>query len=205
LSKLKIKNSILYLKTYGLYSKISSKKDKAKDYFELIKKITSNQPFIDSAEKKYLEVISSNNLKLGDISPKFSYEAIDGKTVNLEDLKGKYIYIDIWATWCAPCVKQVPYLKELEENYKDKNIVFVSISVDKKEAKPVWKKMVLNKKLGGIQLFADKSFDSEFMDAYAVNSIPRFILIDPSGKIIDSEAPRPSFAKTRVILDKLLN
>ena len=65
--------------------------------------------------------------------------------------------------------------------------------------------MIADKELGGLQLFADKSFDSAFMDAYAVHSIPRFILIDPEGKIVDTEAPRPSFDKTRVLLDELLN
>ncbi|WP_299115376.1 TlpA disulfide reductase family protein [uncultured Winogradskyella sp.] len=141
----------------------------------------------------------------GDTSPVFSYESVDGKIISLEDLKGKYVYIDVWATWCSPCIKQVPYLRVLEERYHNKNIVFVSISVDKEKVKDTWKQFIIDKQLGGIQLFADKSFDSDFMNAYAVNSIPRFILIDPEGKIIDSEAPRPSFEKTRVLLDELLN
>ena len=99
----------------------------------------------------------------------------------------------------------MPYLKQLEKRYHDKNVAFVSISVDKKEVKATWKQMVADKQLGGLQLFADKSFDSAFMDAYAVNSIPRFILIDPEGKIVNPEAPRPSFDKTRALLDGLLN
>lgn len=189
----------------GFYSKISSKNERSKDYLDLIKKVTRHQPFIDAAEKRYQEVISSKELKVGDVSPQFSYETVDGEIVKLSDLKGKYIYIDVWATWCAPCIKQIPYLKELENRYHNKNVVFVSISVDKEEVKDTWKQMVINKELGGIQLIADKSFDSEFMNAYAVNSIPRFILIDPEGKVLKAEAPRPSFDKTRDLLDELLN
>ena len=189
----------------GFYSKISSNKERAKDYLDLIKMVTNHQPFIDAAEKQYKEVMESGNLSKGDASPSFSYESVDGAVVSLGDLKGKYVYIDIWATWCAPCIKQVPYLKELEKRYHDKNIAFVSISVDKEEVKANWKKIIAKKQLGGIQLFADKSFDSEFMSAYAVNSIPRFILIDPEGKIVDTEAPRPSFDKTKVLLDELLD
>ncbi|MEL7003179.1 MAG: TlpA disulfide reductase family protein [Bacteroidota bacterium] len=189
----------------NLYSKISPSEERAKDYLDLIKRITTYQPFIESAEKRYLEVLDAKGLDPGDVSPEFSYESVDGQMVSLSDLKGKYIYIDVWATWCAPCIKQVPYLKQLEKKYHDKNIVFVSISVDKEEVKETWKKMIAKKQLGGLQLFADKSFDSEFMNAYAVNSIPRFILIDPEGKIVDTEAPRPSFDKTRTLLDKLLN
>lgn len=189
----------------GFYSKISSNKERAKDYLDLIKMVTSHQPFIEAAEKQYNEVMKSKGLVKGDVSPVFSYESVDGKVISLKDFKGKYVYIDVWATWCGPCIKQVPYLKELEKRYHDKNIVFVSISVDKEKVKDTWKQFIVDKKLGGIQLFADKSFDSDFMNAYAINSIPRFILIDPDGKIIDSEAPRPSFEKTRLLLDDLLN
>lgn len=189
----------------GFYSKISSNKERAKDYLDLIKRVTKHQPFIDAAEKQYQEVMGSNSLKKGDTSPSFSYENIAGEIVNLNDFKGKYVYIDVWATWCGPCIKQVPYLKKLEQMFHGQNIVFVSISVDKEKAKPIWKQMVEDKELGGVQLFADNSFDSDFMNAYAVNSIPRFILIDPSGNIIDPEAPRPSFDKTRILLDELLN
>lgn len=188
----------------GCYSKISSNKERAKDYLDLIKRVTTHRPFIEAAEKQYQEVLSSENLAIGDTSPEFSYEKIDGKIVNLSDLRGNYVYIDVWATWCAPCIKQIPYLKQLEERYHGKNIVFVSISVDKEEVKSNWKKMVSDKQLGGLQLFADKSFDSAFMNAYAVNSIPRFILIGPEGKVVNPEAPRPSFEKTKALLDDLL-
>lgn len=119
-------------------------------------------------------------------------------------MKGKYVYIDVWATWCVPCLKQIPYLKALEAEFHDKNIAFVSISVDKERAKSTWKKMLESKELTGIQLFADNSFESEFMNAFAVNSIPRFILIDPEGKIIDPRAPRPSYEKTRRLLQSIL-
>ena len=188
----------------GFYSKISSNKERSKDYLDLIKLVTKDKRFIKAAEKQYREVVKSKGLSKGDTSPEFNYETVDGEMVSLSDLKGKYVYIDVWATWCGPCIKQAPYLKKLEERYHDKNVVFVSISVDKKEVKDTWKQMIADKQLGGLQLFADKSFDSAFMDAYAVHSIPRFILIDPEGKIVDTEAPRPSFDKTRDLLDELL-
>lgn len=188
----------------GLYSKISSKKERAKDYLDLIKKLTNHKPYIEASEKRYKEVINANGLTKGDASPIFSYESIDGKTISLTDLKGKYVYIDVWATWCGPCIKQIPYLNQLEEHYHDKNIIFVSISVDKENVKNTWKQFINDKQLRGVQLFADKSFESDFMKAYGINSIPRFILIDPEGRIINSEAPRPSFEKTKTLLDNLL-
>lgn len=129
----------------------------------------------------------------GKPAPNFeNYTTIDGSTFSLEQLKGKYAYIDIWATWCAPCKKEIPYLKELEKKFHDKPIQFVSISVDDTKDKEKWMEMVKEKELGGIQLFADSSWNSSFMTSLKVNSIPRFILLDPNGVIIAPNAARPS-------------
>ncbi|WP_443937962.1 TlpA family protein disulfide reductase [Pedobacter sp. MW01-1-1] len=129
----------------------------------------------------------------GKPSPKFNnYENAKGGYISLDDLKGKYVYIDLWATWCTPCIAEIPSLKVLEKEYHGKNIEFVSISVDTDKAQAKWKKMVVDKGLEGIQLRADKDFGSDFITAYGVNSIPRFILIDPQGNVVSSNAPRPS-------------
>ena len=127
----------------------------------------------------------------GQESPKFvDYENHNGGTNSLDDFKGKYVYIDLWATWCAPCKREIPYLKEIENKYHDKNIEFVSISIDKVNAYETWKKIVVDKALSGVQLFAKG--DSSFAKALIVSSIPRFILIDPNGYIVEADAPRPS-------------
>ena len=132
----------------------------------------------------------------GQPSPKFmDYENYAGGTTSLDDLKGKYVYIDVWATWCAPCKKEIPFLKEIESKYHSKNIEFVSISVDNTKDHAKWKTMIKEKELGGIQLFADKDFSSKFIQDYSIKGIPRFILIDPEGKIVNSNAPRPSSPK----------
>ncbi|MGV3510224.1 MAG: TlpA family protein disulfide reductase, partial [Sphingobacteriaceae bacterium] len=110
----------------------------------------------------------------------------------------------VWATWCVPCIKEIPALKTLEEKYHSEPIKFVSISVDNKKDKGKWEAYVASNKLKGIQLFADKDFGSEFIKAYGINSIPRFILLDPDGKIISSNTLRPSHPKTEEMFSKLL-
>ena len=187
-----------------IYTKIGSDKERAKDYLDVIKAIITHPPAIEEAEKLYAEVMASSKLEKGADSPAFNYESLEGEMVSLESLKGKYVYIDVWATWCAPCIKQVPYLKALEKQFHDKDIVFVSISLDKPASKATWKKVIAKKELGGVQLFADKSFDSDWMTAYQVNSIPRFILLDPEGKIVDANVPNPSNEQTKVLLEGLL-
>ena len=118
-------------------------------------------------------------LKEGDQAPTFKYLDINGKEVSLSDLKGKYVYIDIWATWCGPCTGELPHLKELEKKMHGKKIVFVSISCDKDKA--AWEKMVKEKGLEGVQLH--NGGDRAFMDAFGVKYIPRFILLDKEGKV----------------------
>jgi thiol-disulfide isomerase/thioredoxin len=134
------------------------------------------------APKEYL-------LKSGDNSATFKYQDINGKTVSLADFEGKYVLIDVWATWCAPCKKEIPFLQALEKKMQGKNIVFASISCDQNKA--AWEKMVKNEKLGGVQLHTGG--DKTFMEAYEIDGIPRFILLDKKGKIIDPNMKnRPS-------------
>jgi len=150
-----------------------------------------------------LQSIKANKMK-GQQSPTFAYENFKGGTTKLEDFKGKYVYIDVWATWCGPCRQEIPFLQKVEEKYHGKNIEFVSLSIDTKKDYEKWKKMVGDKKLGGVQIIADNDWKSAFTQAYGVNSIPRFILIDPQGKVVEADAKRPSDPALQEQLDKLL-
>jgi len=140
----------------------------------------------------------------GKQSPKFvDYENYKGGKTSLDDLKGKYVYIDVWATWCGPCKYEIPYLIELDKKYKGKNITFVSISIDKAKDHDKWKKMIEEKGMGGVQLFADNDWKSKFVQDYLIRGIPHFILIDPEGKIVKYSAPRPSDKKLIDLFDQL--
>jgi thiol-disulfide isomerase/thioredoxin len=142
--------------------------------------------------QQYYTQISANKKMNNVKAPSFDYENQKGGKTSLESLKGKYVYIDVWATWCGPCRGEILFLKTIEEKYKGKNIEFVSISVDVAKDHDKWKNFVTEKGLEGIQLFADKNWESSFIAAFGINSIPRFILIDPNGIVIDADAKRPS-------------
>lgn len=162
---------------------------------------------VSKSDKMLFSYIESNyqqttNLIKGKASPVFNnYENFKGGTTSLGDLKGKYVYLDIWATWCGPCKREIPHLKALEKEFKGKNIEFVSISVDnidgRRGSRESWLQMVKNENLGGIQLFADNDFSSKFIRDYNINSIPRFILVDPDGNIVSADAIRPSDPQIR--------
>lgn len=131
-------------------------------------------------------------LVAGRSSPDFTFVDINGKQVSLKDLRGRYVYIDVWATWCVPCRGELPHLKKLEETFKGMNIAFVSLSCDKDKAK--WEKMVKDDQMGGIQLWGDA--DNAFLNAYRVQTIPRFIFLDPEGRIVNPDMTRPSQPET---------
>ncbi|MCF8321294.1 MAG: TlpA family protein disulfide reductase [Flavobacterium sp.] len=154
--------------------------------------------------KQYYGEAQKKQLLNNTMSAPFDYLNFKGGNTKLSDFKGKYVYIDVWATWCGPCRAEIPFLKKTEEKYEGKNIAFVSISVDVQKDFEKWKKFVAEKQLGGVQLFADKDWNSDFMKSYSINSIPRFILIDPTGKIISADASRPSSPKLSEQLDGLL-
>jgi thiol-disulfide isomerase/thioredoxin len=156
--------------------------------------------------KNELKEIHENNTMMASnaMAPDFNYVTVDNKKVSLKDLRGKYVYIDVWATWCGPCKAEIPSLQKVEKDYHDKNIEFVSLSVDKQADKGKWEKYVKENKLGGIQVIADKDFESEFIRKFNIAAIPRFILIDPQGKIVSGDALRPSDPALRDQLNKLL-
>ena len=135
----------------------------------------------------------------GKPSPEISAVDIDGKQWTLADFRGKYIYIDMWATWCAPCRREMPYLKALEEKFKDAQIVFLGLSTDSDKTK--WEAMVKTGELTGVQLYLGPQ--SAFQKAYQIDGIPRFILLDKEGKIIDNNMSRPSQDATAAALEAL--
>ena len=166
--------------------------------FELDRIAESAAPLLksESAKKSYAEKLpaikdlAAKNLT-GQRAFNFSYEDKNGKTVKLSDFKGKYVFIDLWATWCGPCIANIPFVNKLEHELKDSNIAFVSISFDKLADKAKWQKFVASNEMGEIQLISNDSFKGEMGTFYGVNSIPRFILVDPNGNLISAKCRQP--------------
>lgn len=141
-----------------------------------------------------------SSLKVGERASNFIYPDTTGRFRSMADFRGKNIYIDLWATWCAPCKAEIPNLQQLEAEYAGKGIEFVSISIDKNRAK--WKDFVRTQHLGGVQLWAGDW--TNLPEELHVGSIPRFILIDREGNWVDTNAPRPSDPALKTSLKKVL-
>ena len=137
--------------------------------------------------------------KPGKPSPDFVATDISGKTYTLADFKGKYVYIDLWATWCNPCRKEFPFLKELEQKFEGAAITFLGLSVEGSREK--WESMVRSGAFSGVQLYLGPR--TEFQKSYNIEGIPRFILLDRDGVIINPEMTRPSSDDTAAYLESL--
>ncbi|MFT4759831.1 MAG: thiol-disulfide isomerase/thioredoxin [Paraglaciecola sp.] len=158
----------------------------------------------ESVEKVMKEYNQWTTVAKGKDAPTWKYENIKGEIVGLEDLRGKVVYIDVWATWCGPCMQELPYLEDLETKYAaGGKIEFVSVSIDKD--KDAWEKMVVGKSMKGVQLYADKAWDSSICKDNLITGIPRFMLIDTEGKLINVNAPRPSSDEINTIFEEIQN
>ncbi|MGY8934242.1 MAG: TlpA family protein disulfide reductase [Flavobacteriales bacterium] len=171
------------------------------DVYNLYKASNQNTENLSEVTNSYKTL---SNLRPGKASPSFDYENFKGGKTSLEDLKGKVVYVDVWATWCGPCLREIPALKILEADYHNKNIAFVSLSIDEKKDYNKWRTMITEKNLDGIQLMADNDWKSKFVIDYGIKGIPRFIIIDTKGNIVNSDAPRPSNPDIRKAFDELL-
>ena len=166
--------------------------------YNLIMELLSTDRMKDKLTQRFH---SAKSTKAGHASVDFNYENYEGGMTALKDLKGKVLYIDVWATWCGPCIREFPSLKKLIEDYKDKDIEFVSISIDSKNNYDKWRKMVAEKNIGGLQLYDAEGLSSGFMRAFSVSLIPRFMMLDAEGKIITARAPRPSSKEVRKFIN----
>ena len=179
-----------------------------KTYIKEVSELTNDNHFLeietinrDKFKKSYIsfwttkQEISKHN---GKKSPYFNYENLKGGTTSIDELKGKYLYIDIWATWCGPCKDEFPSFKKLEKKYhKIDYLDFVSISIDNIKDREKWIEMVNNEGLSGTHLLADKDWKSQYVIDNMIDKsgIPRYIIVDPKGYIVNSNAPRPSQEK----------
>ena len=205
-----VKNKIANLKSIDIREQFASL---------LIRQMKEENDNLDDDYNKIMPLFSTDRMKgkltqryksakettSGQVAVDFDYENFAGGRISLKDLSGKLLYIDVWATWCGPCIKEMPALKELVKEYAKKNIEFVSISVDYQSDYEKWRKMVPEKNVGGIQLYDSEGLNSSFMKAFSVGLIPRFMMLDDEGKIITANAPRPSSKEVREYIDAQLN
>lgn len=169
--------------TLEIYKGLSTRKEEVAKYMEMGKKMEAILP--------------------GATAPDFVVNDVNGKALRFSDIigKGKMVYLDVWATWCAPCCAEIPFMEKLVEHYAgNPKIEIVSISLD--ENLKTWKKKLEADKPQWRQFVAPEGMKSDLCQKYHIDGIPRFMLIDKTGKILSVNAPRPSDGKINRYLDE---
>jgi thiol-disulfide isomerase/thioredoxin len=155
----------------------------------------------------YVSDIKSNyytwtTLSSGKPAPDFNLHDANGNPVTLKNFRGRIAYIDVWATWCGPCIAEMPHLDTLVAAYSGSTtMAFLKISIDVNEN--AWQKK-LKSQPNVVNLRAAEGANSAFAKAYAIRDIPRYMIIDPNGKIVQVNAPPPSSPDIRKELDRLI-
>ncbi len=123
-------------------------------------------------------------------APGFSLTDINGDEVSLDDFHGKVVYLDFWASWCGPCLQQIPHAKELKKRMADHDdLVFLYVSVDTDEE--AWRNMVVDREIQGVHVNVN-GFSHDVPASYNLRGVPTFYLIGRDGSIFDNRPPRPS-------------
>jgi thiol-disulfide isomerase/thioredoxin len=153
--------------------------DLAKKQFEQFVKM---KPEDDPIRQRALRYISDPDLARARMAPAFAVTTTDGQRVSLDELRGRAVLIDFWATWCAPCREALPHMKDIAQKFKGQPLVVLSVSLDDDEQK--WKEFVAKNEMSWPQ-YRDGGFKGPIATLFGVQSIPQTFTIDADGVLQD--------------------
>lgn len=152
-----------------------------------------------SGREKLLQSFKDKRFTIpGSPLPDVVLEDREGNRCSLVDFKGKYLYIDLWAHWCAPCCAEVPYLQKLEKEIKNKEVTFISISIDSN--KETWIKKMDELQMHGHQYIVSSD---DLADKLNIRGIPHFLLYSKEGTLLEYKTLRPSSGMLKEKLEAL--
>jgi len=149
--------------------------DAAKAQFQ---KFATMRPGDDPDRQRALRYISRPDLVRARMAPAFAVTTLDGQRVSFDDLKGKVVLLDFWATWCAPCREALPHMQKIAAKFQGEPLVILSVSLDDDEQK--WKQFITKNEMSWLQ-YRDGGFSGPISTLFDVKAIPHTFTIDADG------------------------
>lgn len=150
----------------------------------LFKKLNESVRESEEGKAFAIRIEKAKKLAVGQLAPIFSQPDTTGKMVSLQDFKGKYVLVDFWASWCAPCRAENPNVLKAYNKYKDSNFTVLGVSMDTEKAKAAWLKAIKDDAMPWVQISELKGWNNNAAELYDVHAIPQNYLVDPKGKIV---------------------
>lgn len=167
--------------------KYESNEDKRNKWITTFRETSENEAYATGIENA-IDLL--NKLKKGKEAPLIIAKDENGHKISTDQYHGKIIYVDVWASWCGPCKREIPFAKKLYEELQGDDIVFINVSVDADGNQ--WREALKKYEPQGVNVIDFENNKSKIREDYAISGIPRYIIIDKDGNIADSNAPRPS-------------
>jgi peroxiredoxin len=147
-------------------------------YYERVAALRASTSHVQTATGWLYEL---NSLQVGQFAPDFTASDLQGQVITLSALRGHVIVLDFWATWCGPCLPELPYLKSIYETYGGKTVIIIGISLDRQAE--ALQQFITEQALGWPQIFEGIAHPRPLTERYNVQVIPRTIVIDQNGRI----------------------
>jgi thiol-disulfide isomerase/thioredoxin len=151
-----------------------------------------NSRYFPAIEKKLL-----TKKNTGKRAPLIAAYDSSGHLVNLQDLRGKVVYVDVWASYCKPCIEEFPKVLKLSARFRNHNVQFVYLNLH--DSKTKWINLIRKYKLAGINLRAEGELAKKIRSDYGIDFIPRYLLIDANGDLLSFSAKKPGDVQEDII------
>lgn len=174
-------NSPVALYALTEFAGIETDPEKVEPLFLKLAPSIRNYPSAQALRKK---IDFARATSIGRIAPEFTLPDTIGQPVSLSSLRGRYLLLDFWASWCGPCRYENPNLVAAYAKYKEKGFDILGISLDQPNGRAAWLKAIRDDKLAWRQVSDLKYWNNEAALLYGINAIPQNFLLDPEGRII---------------------